>query len=410
MWLLLKLILVMAVAAAAVTLLGHGPGYMLIQVGGYTLETTVALGVIVILLVLGLGWLLWGTLTTVREVPYRLTEKRRQRRLRRSLDLLERGLLALERGDSKQAQTLLSRGARLSDRPHAFYLEAARAAHANRLEPEAERFLQMAQQGQGEDELAATLLRAEFEMESDRFDHALSLLSNLERRAEDSPYILRRLLRLYRNVEDWEGVLRILPRLRRLRALDAESAYEEGVQARSACLELARRYGNSEDMERHWEATDRRERLDPRIVAPRVRWLLSQEEYEAAARLLEQTLKRNWRGELVDLYLEFPRQGTGLSTRLQQLEDWLAEHPEDPHLLTVLAQLSADLQLWGKTDQYLDSATGKANSPDLFLRLARLYQQREQMEKGLVCYRKGLDALEEGAKGILPAPASGTSR
>ena len=129
MRLLIKLLLVLAASVAVVTLLGEGPGYVLVQVGGYTLETTAALAALALILVLAVGWEVWGMVAATWHLPAAFGQARERRHQRQSLEALEEGVLALERGEAQRARKLFARGARHAKAPAAFFMEAARAAH-----------------------------------------------------------------------------------------------------------------------------------------------------------------------------------------------------------------------------------------------------------------------------------------
>ena len=406
MRLLLKILLVLAVAVAVVTLFGEGPGYVLVQVGAWTLETTAALGLIVLVLVWALGWELWSLLRAAWTMPGRLAEARAQRRQRRSLELLERGLLALEGGDAGSAQRNLARGARLAQAPAAFYLQAARAAHLAGARSEAEEYLDQAQRDRAADEPAVTLLRAEIEMESGRAEHALALLSDLEHQEGQNPRLIQRLLALYRRVEDWDALLRLLPKARKVGAIDADSARREAVVVRGRRMEEARLADDGDTVARLWKEAGRDERADPRIAGPWVRYLLARDRAEEAQKAIEQGLRRQWRGELVDLLLALPEATGSAQELLQRLERWRDDHPRDPHLLTVLAQLAISAQFWGKADQYLAEVAAQNDLPaEILLRLAHLYQERRQPDQALACCQRGLAALGAGQGPALPGPA-----
>ncbi|MFA9460496.1 heme biosynthesis HemY N-terminal domain-containing protein [Thiohalorhabdus methylotrophus] len=404
---LIKILIVLGVAAAVVTLVGEGPGYVLIQVGDYTLETTAAFVGVVLALFLAFGWEIWGFLSATWHAPSRLREARKQRRRRRSLTFLEEGTLALERGQAERARKLLARGGRQAEAPAAFYVGAARAAHQAGEDAAAEEFLAKAQNDALSDDPAATLLRAEIEMDAGRAEHALALLSSLEEQEPENRQLLRRLLVLYRQVEDWEALMRLVPRARKAGILSEGDAAEELQEARARRLEQARLAGNGVTVERLWKEASREERADSRLMGPWIRYLLSEDRGQEAERALEQGLKRHWRGELVDLYLALPQAPGAAQELLQRLERWLSDHPRDPHLLTVLAQLAIAARLWGKADQYLEEASSQEDLPaEILLRLAHLYQEREKPDQALACCRRSLTALE-GRIPVLPAPEPG---
>jgi HemY protein len=404
MRLLIKALLVLAASVAVITLLGEGPGYLLIQVGGYTLETTAALGALALILLLAVGWELWGMLSAAWHLPGTLSRAREQRHQRRSLDALEQGVLALERGEADRARKLLVRGGRQAKDPGAFYVEAARAAHQAGSDERAEEYLALAQKGDRADDPATTLVRAEMEMDAGREEHALALLSELEKREAENPQVVRRLLALNRKVEDWDALLRLLPRAKKLGVVKAEAADAELREVRGRRMEEARLEGDRATVEELWKDADRAERARPALVGPWIRYLLAEGRREEAEKALDHALKREWQGELVELYLALPEAPGSAQELLNRLEKWVSDRPRDPYLLTVLAQLAVGAQLWGKADHYLAEASALEEIPaNLLLRLASIYQERERPDQALDCLRRGLYSLESNAP-ALPSP------
>jgi HemY protein len=393
MALLLKLLAVVAVAVGAVALLGDGPGYVLVQAAGYTLETTAAFALVVLLLVLVLGWLVWALLRGAWGLPGRLAEARRSRRRERSLHYLESGLLSLERGHPDRARKTLVRGARLAEHPGPFYLEAARAARAAGRTDDADGYLREAQAGQRGDAVAARLMRADLERDAGRPEHARALLADLGERHRDNPEVLRRLLPLERSDGDWETVLELVPRASKAGVLSDAEAVSWTVEARAAGLAEAYEADDAQRMERLWSDADKDERARAGLVRPRLCWLLERGRADEALDVLGRGLKRSWSEELVELYYLFPGDPSDFRY-VSHAERWLKDHPEDPVLLAVLARLAVAAQWWGKADQYLDAAAARADQARVLLRLAELYAERGRPEEALSAARQARAALE----------------
>ncbi len=404
---LIKAILVLGLAVGVVSLLGKGPGYVQIQVGSWVLETTFSLAVIGILILLVLGWEAWALLSATWRAPKWVAEKRAQRQQRRSLERLQDGLLALERGEMKQAQRLLARGGDRSKTSAAFYLEAARAAHQGGQPVQAEAYLDRIQEQEETIDPAVSLLRAEIEKDTGRREQALASLADLEKEEGENPRVLKRLLQLYRELEEYEAVLRLLPRSRKARVIDTEEAEQLGRIARGRALEEAYQKGEGDRVEQLWKEASYRERADPRLVVPWVRYLLEQGRGEEAQKALEQALRRNWQGPLLGLFLALPEASESTQLLLERLEGWLEDHPRDPHLLIVLGQLAIRAECWEKADQYLEEAASlEGLPPELLIRIAHLCRERGRSEEALAYCQRAFAALEGQGERALPPPTA----
>ena len=398
---LIKALLVLIASAALVTLLGEEPGYVLVRVAGYTIETSAALAGLVLLVagvVVGEGVTL---LAGLLRFPRRWEQRQRQRRRDQARTLLAEGMLALERGRPQRARRLLVRGGRVAVRPAVFFMEASRAASMAGDSDRAETYLERAQQHSPAHESALTLLRAEQALDEDRVEHARAFLAEAAAKEPENPRVLRLLLPVLRRLEDWQGLLDVLPKARKGAIIPEVEARDELLAARGQRMAEAQASGEDAEVDALWQGASKAERGEPEIVAPRIRSLIARGDGEAAEKLLGQTLKRRWDGDLMRLYAVVPRAAEAPGELLVRLERWLDQHGGDPDLVLVLAELAVHAQLWGKADRYLEEALALANQPERLLRLAGLFRERNRPEEALTCLERARQG-EEAAAGLTP--------
>lgn len=103
--------------------LARDPGFVLVRYLGTEIETTLAGGVLMLCVALGVLWALWKLAT----LPFRLWRSRRERFARARL---ADGLDALHRGEHARAESLLDVAAQDTQFAAAARVAAARAAHA----------------------------------------------------------------------------------------------------------------------------------------------------------------------------------------------------------------------------------------------------------------------------------------
>ena len=104
------------------------PGYLLLAYGDYTLESSLWVGLVLIVLA---TVLLYGLIALLRRVmggKKSLTGWLGSRRARQAARLTDRGLISFIEGNWAKARRDLLRGARSNDAPLANYLLAARAS------------------------------------------------------------------------------------------------------------------------------------------------------------------------------------------------------------------------------------------------------------------------------------------
>jgi len=149
MWRVALLLLPAALAALGLSALGRrDPGYLLLAYGPYTLESSLWVGLLFLILLLALFWLLAVILIKLLAAPRVLRHWSTARRARHARELTERGLLRYFQGDWKKARSLLLDGASGAQLPWLNYLLAARACHNLGRAQEAAALLRRAREAQ----------------------------------------------------------------------------------------------------------------------------------------------------------------------------------------------------------------------------------------------------------------------
>ena len=121
------LILVIAVLGA-VLLVKDDPGFVLIKYGDFSLETSLAFGIVAIVVAGVLIQLVLRIFLSIWRLPQSLGKSAAQRRIEKSRKFLNQGLIDLAEGRFAQAETALLKLIEHADNPLLNYLAAARAA------------------------------------------------------------------------------------------------------------------------------------------------------------------------------------------------------------------------------------------------------------------------------------------
>ena len=141
-FLLILILALLLLASALAPLLKSDPGHVLINFGDWTIETSV-LVLAVTLLVL---WFAVQLAVWFWRMPVETARKMREQR---AFKQLEKGLLALTEGDWKAAEKALEKSASTQGRTTAHYLAAAQAADSQDAHDRREYYLER-DVGQGE--------------------------------------------------------------------------------------------------------------------------------------------------------------------------------------------------------------------------------------------------------------------
>jgi len=403
--LFLLALLALALGAVLALSLVSDPGYVLVAFRGYTLELTLATGVLSLLLAL---LLLLCVLWLLRlGNPLGLFRRDTWRRLLRTRDATRasaEGLHLLLLGQWQEAYRLLVANAESGGSPAFNYVAAALAAFRrgdrigwNWCLEQAEKKGHMPVQG-------LNSLRALLEASSGQGEEARVILHTLQRLAPGQPFVLEQLRDLALQSGDWTTLAGLLPDLERHKVGAAADLQVLAERVHGQALQRAAAEG-LQGLQQYWQALPKPLRQDAVLVAVYAQQLLRCGAESEAASLLLQQLKLGWNEQLIGLlgYIG----GSDPRQQLQVLEQWLPRQPGNPVLLLSLGRASLRNQLWGKAREYFESALRTATSAPLSAEinaeLARLLESLGESEHSLACYRRAV-ALMDHQLPKLPLP------
>ena len=230
-FLVLIAVLLALLAAALAPVFKTDPGLVQLQFHGWTVETSLLVLVLAILLLWLLGWVLVRLWKLPRETARKVREQR-------ALAQLEKGLLALTEGDWQTAERALERSASAHGRTTARYLAAAEAADGQDAGDRAEYYLEQAETRNRKQKFLVELTRARILVSNSQYEEALPILQDLQTRRRKHPQVLEMLARCYTELGEWEPLVGLLPVMLKTDMLDSERAADLKQQA--AVVELQR--------------------------------------------------------------------------------------------------------------------------------------------------------------------------
>ncbi|KPA93782.1 MULTISPECIES: heme biosynthesis protein HemY [Pseudomonas] len=409
-----RFIAIALLVIAVVGLVGYAiyrhAGYVLIAYDSFRYESSLwaFLAVLLVLwLVYRLLKLLVGLVTASSSAANPWSRRNRSRRVQLAI---EHGQMDLAEGRWASAQKHLQRAAEAERQPLLYYLGAARAANEQGKYEECDSLLERALTRQPQAELAIALSHAQLQVDRGDTDGALATLQAMHDLHPHSVQVLRQLQRLHQQRGDWSAVVRLLPELRKDKALPPAELAELERRAWGENLSLAvRREQDGEaglkSLERAWQQLSAAQRQEPQLVlayAEQLRQLGADGEAEEALRT---ALKRQYDSHLARLYGLL--RGRDPVRQLQTAEGWLKEHPGDASLLLTLGRLCLQNSLWGKARDYLEASLRVQRNPEACAELARLLAQLGDTERSNQLFQEGLGLLDERLLARpLPVPVS----
>lgn len=388
----LLLLVALALGAVAAHWLLGDQGYVLVDVRGWTLETSVP-GLLIALIAL---YLLVRLIAWTIRAPRHVGQVVGELRSRRAQRHLDNAFAAIAEGQWRRGERLLGRAAR-GPASLAGYLSAARAAQEQEAPERRDEWLRLAYEADPGAAPAVLLTQAELQLEHEQFEQALATLQQLETVTPGHPRGLALRARVLEHLSDWAGLEALLPQLRSRKALGPEAL--QGLEIRVGRARLASAT-DAAGLDAIWQGLGRDLRRHPEVLESYARAALGIGAAKQAEVVLRKALKSHWSPALVAVY---GRLDTGdPSAQLATAEKWLNERPEDSELLLACGRLCLKNQLWGKARSYLETSLAIRPSPETWQIYGELLVQLGESGAASEAFRQGLAA----ASGTAPALAA----
>jgi len=391
MMLLVVIGLALVLGAGWILVAEHDPGFVLMQYGSWSVETSLVVFVIIFILLVVAGYMSLRSLVFVKRAPKRMSEWTSTQRKQRASQALTRGLITLEEGRWAEAERLLVRHATNSETPLLHYLAAARAAQKQEASDRRDNYLRLAHETTEGSDIAVGVVQAELQLAADQKEQALATLQHLREVSPKHPYVLHLLQQLYRDMEQWQDVKAVLPDLKKRHVLPNADVAALGNATNVKQLQQALEKQDWAEMDELWAQTDYKTRQSEAFLVPYVNGLLIQEKDELAVELLERFLAKQWSDELVAIYGQI-EQGDMLK-HLAKAESWLASRQDNATLLLAVGRLAKANGIWSKSEEYLTNSLKREPSGECYKVLAEVLSEQGKHEQAAERYKQGLAFL-----------------
>jgi len=383
---LLFLCLATLFVAVIVALLAmKDPGYVLFSVGTWTVETTLALMVVVLIMSFSLLYFLIRMGVKIFTVPHDLRHWKKQRREQKAIKLLTQGLIDLAEGHWQSAEKKVVKYTESSDVSLLNYLAAARAAQAQGADQRRDYYLKLAHENHPSADIAVGLTQAELQLKHNQLEQCLATLRHLHQLAPKHIQVLKVLASLYQRLEDWEHLLEIIPLLRKRKVMKTDIIDDLVQQAHLALLQKA---GSFTELSNVWSHIPSPIREKENVLMMYVQRLLVMGESDLAEPLLRHALRRQFSEALLMCYGKID--SAEPSRQLELVESLLIEHERDAVALLTAGRLSLRNKLWGKARGYLEASVNAQPSAEAYNELGNLLERMNETEAAAECFRDGL--------------------
>ncbi|WP_431635504.1 heme biosynthesis HemY N-terminal domain-containing protein [Dyella sp. KULCS107] len=378
-WILL-LVLIAALAAFGWHWIAEDPGYVLVRLRGWRVQTTVLAAVVILLL----AWGVFGALWQLVRWPFGALTRRHRRLSRRRL---ADGLVALAEGRNGDAERDLSRASRLDALQGPALLAAAEAA-ARR--GESTRALESLNQAAQSVPQAARVLRAALLRRDGKPAEAVALLAPEADNGSLPPGGWRELALAALAAGDTRRARAALAPLQKSAALGSRNYQALENQVLVASVQSA---ADAAALNTLWSQLPKNQRRAPVVVEAYARRAAELGMILPAMDELESALRREWSSSLVQVWGALGNED--LEARLRRAEGWLDAHPNDAGLLLALGRLCVKLKLWGKARKHLERSIALTPSAGAWEALADMWTGQGDAVMAQRCFRNAL-ALTRG--------------
>ncbi|MCB1678363.1 MAG: heme biosynthesis protein HemY [Halioglobus sp.] len=401
------ILVALLLGVGVVAVIETDPGYVLLSYGNYTLETSLWVGLVLLVSFVVITY--W-----VMRLIYRLLSGQRSlrgwlgtRRTHRAARLTTDGTISFIEGNWERARRQLLRALEHSATPLTNYLLAAQASAQLHDADRMKEYLGAAGDAVPRAAPAVELVRAQLLLRAGQYRQALQVLEQAGGSVARQPRALTLRYRACLGLRDWRALRDLLPELKRHGALSEDELQQLGRRVHQQLLVAGAgtdRGASVPPLAEIWKQVPAQLKQDPEVLRCYVRGLLELGEHAAAEKVLVSALKQRWSSNLVREYAYV--HSDNVAQQLARAETWLAEHDSDAQLLLCLGRLSARDKLWGKARDYYESSYRLQPSAEACAELGRLLSALGEPAVAAAYFREGLLLLESDLP-ALPMPQQG---
>ncbi len=366
--------------------LSHDPGYLLITVNHWSIETTLWFALITLILGFVLLHGLVLLISKVHRSPRTLRRWRAKRRALKAQARTRQGIIEFSEGYWSEAQNHLIKALPDTDSPLFNYLTAARAAQEMGNNQLRDDYLREAQQAMPEAKIAVELTQAQLQLANHQWEQALATLQHLKYLAPRHPYVLKLLMQLYIEVKDWPQLIALLPELKKNRVVLGKDFDQLRQQTYLNYLSDLAKYGQANDLKKLVKQLPKKLAHNPELMVVYGEFLLSQKEHELAEKIISNCLGKQFDEKLIGLYGQIKSN----AKQLAFAETLLKKQPHSAELYLCLGRLSLNNHLWGKAKIYFEQSLSLAANPVAYEELGKLLERLSDQTGACIAYRDGL--------------------
>ncbi|PID61286.1 MAG: hypothetical protein CR974_04320 [Gammaproteobacteria bacterium] len=387
-------IIILAIVVGLVylaTLLSKYPGYVEIGLQSGSFQMPIWYFLLALLVVIGVSLVAVKIIWTIVRLPSISKRFGKNRRVAKANHLLQKGMLAMGKGQWRRAEKLLAKGARLSHKGQQdaglFLSIAAQAAQNQGDSKRRDHYLLEARQlaAEGADTFTAALAEAELHLEASEPKQALAILKEHQTLHYANERLLNLESRAYQQLGEHSEVWRLLKNLKK--SFPDRASYQ-ARQVEVAKDLFAALNSPIDSIETVWAELPKSEKQDDTVILAYVSALINQNEKEKAEAVLAKEIRATYADPLIHAYTQLE---VGSSReRLDKLTGWLRSRPDNAYLNYGAAKLAFQSEDLEKAKTFAERSVKAQPLPEALALLGKIYEALGQENNALQAYRTSL--------------------
>jgi HemY protein len=375
----------------------ENPGYVLIGIGAWSLETSLIVFLIGLIVTFYVLYLFFRFLGWLVRMPSQVKKRSRNIKFNRSQEALIAGLVGSAEGNFEQAEKVLIKHASHSGAPLLHYLTAAKAAQSRGAYDKRDEYLKRAAAQAPGSDVAIGLTQADLHFSANQFEQALETLTKLHSIDATHAGVLKLLHQTYQRLGDWQGLRKLLPSLNKNKILMETEIKQLEIEAFGGLLKQAIKQENTDEMRLLWTEIPKHIKKNPVVAAIYFAAMINAGLGAEIENELVEVLTINWDETLLLLFGSLP--SSDVHKQLETAEAWLPHHQKDGVLLTILGKLSFKCQEYVKAEDFLTKSIAIDPNVQAYRLLGDLLSVQGEEHRANQCYKQGLELASSGVVG-----------
>ncbi len=367
------------------------PGYALLGIGHWSMETSLvvfAIGQVVVFYFLYVFFRLLGYLI---RLPAKLKARGRNVKFNRSQEALIAGLVDSAEGNWERAESVLIKHVSHSGAPLLHYLTAARAAQSRGAFDKRDEYLKKATDHSPDSSVLIGLTHAELSLSGNQFEQALETLTRLHSIDPTHATVLKLMHQTYQSLGDWQGLRALLPSLHTNQVLMENEVKELEIEAFTKLLQEIVKTGSILEVQQLWQEIPVYIRNIGMLAATYFACMINAGLGTQIEEELANTVTESWDDALVVLYGSIDSRN--IANQLETAEKWAYMHPDNAILLALIGKLAIKTGDTFKAESFLAKSIAAEPTVQAYQLLGDLLFAQDDKDNAIACYKNGIELV-----------------